>query len=308
MPELTPRQRLIERVTVRLKDEGFTKTAYSEAVMAVDAYYIENHDHPHHALVSLEVMQIMLNAVPSFVTGLRAAFDAVQQQIRVVHELGVMMAPYADMISKAKINPTEYPRYSPSGLPLTDGPYTTSIFGAVEPDPECDCSSRSVDLDGAVIHYDTCATNAADAAEETSLSDTGRIQISADQGHTWQNLPGVVSAEFGPEVTDADVERLEREHPTDRITGAPHHYIINGDHSACGCGGHLVECDTWDIALNAHAASICGISRTLCRHSPRHSYREICTDDAPDGLGIDTLRVIAGFTDGGEPVYGPTEP
>lgn len=81
---------------------------------------------------------------------------------------------------------------------------------------------------------------------------------------------------------DFDCERLDREYPTDQITGAPHHYVINGDHDACNCGGHLVECTTYDDPHWRHAPSICGITRTLCNHAPKHTYREPCEDYAAD--------------------------
>lgn len=91
-----------------------------------------------------------------------------------------------------------------------------------------------------------------------------------------------------------DVDRIEPTaserllvYPEDRITGAPHHYIVNGVHDgACGCGGHLTTCETWGDPTNRHAASICGITRTLCRHRPKHRYRELCEHD---GFSIDTL-------------------
>lgn len=112
-----------------------------------------------------------------------------------------------------------------------------------------------------------------DVSDQVALEDTGR------------RMPSVILALRAP--TAADIERLEREHPTDRITGAPHHYVLNGDHSACGCGGsHLVECSIWNVRPWRHKGSICGLARTLCNHHPRHHYGQRCSDyRADDGAG-----------------------
>lgn len=80
------------------------------------------------------------------------------------------------------------------------------------------------------------------------------------------------------DMDDAAIERAEKHYPTDRLTGAPHHFVVNGDHSGCGCGGHLVDCAIWDTGYWRHKPSICGISRTLCNHSPRHHYGQPCDD------------------------------
>lgn len=114
---------------------------------------------------------------------------------------------------------------------------------------------------------------------------------------------------FGVEMDDAAIERAEATYPDDRLTGAPHHFLVNGDHSACGCGGHLVECTTYADPTCSHAASICGINRTLCEHQPRHKYREPCSNDPHTGpTGYDMRRFRSesvGLTTEGEPVYGP---
>lgn len=68
----------------------------------------------------------------------------------------------------------------------------------------------------------------------------------------------------------------ENPHPDDEITGEPHHVVINGDHGGCACGGHLVECTTWDDPEWFHKPTICGITRTLCNHVPRHTYNQPC--------------------------------
>jgi hypothetical protein len=90
---------------------------------------------------------------------------------------------------------------------------------------------------------------------------------------------------FGIDMDDEAIARAEAHYPEDRLTGAPHHLLVNGDHSGCGCGGHLVECETWNDPTWKHAASICGIRRTNCRHTPAHAYREPCPNDYVDTLG-----------------------
>ena len=71
---------------------------------------------------------------------------------------------------------------------------------------------------------------------------------------------------------------VESEQPGDVITGYPHHHIVNGDHSGCLCGEHLVECTTWDVAGWRHPATICGLRRTFCLHAPAHTYNQPCDD------------------------------
>lgn len=81
------------------------------------------------------------------------------------------------------------------------------------------------------------------------------------------------------DLSDADIERLERDYPTDRITGAPHHYIVNGDHSECGCNGHATTCEVWSIPLYNHKPTLCRIARTLCTCcTPKHTYGQACGD------------------------------
>lgn len=101
-------------------------------------------------------------------------------------------------------------------------------------------------------------------------------------------------------LSDAEIAELEEGYPTDRITGAPHHYIVNGDHSACGCGGHQATCDTHDDPVWKHAPSICGIPRTLCTHWPVHHYSQRCEYYA----GLERPPVV-GHTAEGEEVRGP---
>lgn len=77
-------------------------------------------------------------------------------------------------------------------------------------------------------------------------------------------------------LSDHLIEELERDYPTDRITGAPHHYVVNGDHSECGCGGHSLKCEVWNVPTALHKPTICDITQTNCRHSPRHTYGQLC--------------------------------
>jgi len=111
------------------------------------------------------------------------------------------------------------------------------------------------------------------------------VQVSFDDGETWSEVRGLgaFSIEMSPDPFGDDSFASCR-YPTDRITGAPHHCIINGDHDGCGCGGHLIECETHADPHWRHAPSICGITRTLCNHTPRHLYREPCEDYAADPL------------------------
>lgn len=74
----------------------------------------------------------------------------------------------------------------------------------------------------------------------------------------------------------------ESEHADDVITGFPYHHIVNGDHSGCACGGHLVECATWADPGWKHPATICGLRRTYCVHRPaRHTYNQPCDNYVP---------------------------
>lgn len=111
-----------------------------------------------------------------------------------------------------------------------------------------------------------------------------------DGPHSASDAPPV--PQFGSYVPQAmmpEYGALSDCPPDDRITGAPHHYVLNGDHSECGCGGdHLIECAIWDDPHWRHAGSICGIARTLCNHHPRHHYGQLC-DDYAAGLVDDLI-------------------
>lgn len=105
-------------------------------------------------------------------------------------------------------------------------------------------------------------------AQPFSLSE---IDVAIDTGNGFEPLKGVRSVE----LMDDPIRGF---HPEDRITGAPHHYIINGDHSECGCGGHSPECEIYNIPAWTHKPSICVIPRTLCTHRPKHTYGQPCTE------------------------------
>lgn len=130
-----------------------------------------------------------------------------------------------------------------------------------------------------------------------------RRDFATAQHHSaWFNFGGLVNLEQldranfvidimdGPggafDLNDHQIEVLERRYPTDRITGAPHHFVVNGDHSECGCGGHLLECETWNDPTWKHKWSICGVRRTNCRHGGGgHQYHQPCAHDAVTTLG-----------------------
>lgn len=106
------------------------------------------------------------------------------------------------------------------------------------------------------------------------------------------------------DLSDHDIERLERDYPTDRITGAPHHYIMNGDHSECGCNGHSTRCEIWHVPVYNHKPTICDISRTLCIHTPKHTYGQACGEYHENLVNLIRPSVV-GYTDTGEEVRGP---
>lgn len=100
------------------------------------------------------------------------------------------------------------------------------------------------------------------------------------------------------DLSDQEIEELEQDYPTDRITGAPHHYIINGDHTACGCNGHDPSCEVWEDSNWVHKPTLCRIVRTNCNHyNPRHTYGQMCAHDV--------RPPVVGRTTEGEDVRGP---
>lgn len=184
----TPRQQLEGRVTRRFVRMGSPPVSAARMGRdAVEAYYNEDVEHEHHMLVSYEAIQIMLEVVPTFATGIRAAFETAKLQMERIDAIQRQFGVYARMMYKAKVEQSA--QFDASGLPLTEGPY-----------------------------------------------------------------------------------------PEDRITGYPYHYVVNGDHDGCACGGHSTSCETWDTNWR-HKPTLCGITRTNCGHSPRHTYGQRCPGD-----------------------------
>lgn len=109
---------------------------------------------------------------------------------------------------------------------------------------------------------------------------------------------------FDIDMDDAAIQRAEERYPEDRITGAPHHYILNGDHSACGCGGHDPSCQTHDIPAWRHKPTLCRVRRQLCLCTPRHTYSEPCPE-YHENLADLVRPPVVGRTAEGEEVRGP---
>lgn len=105
-------------------------------------------------------------------------------------------------------------------------------------------------------------------------------------------------------MDDAAIQRAEAHYPEDRITGAPYHYVVNSDHSACGCNGHDLSCTVWSVAMWNHKPTLCRIPRTLCTATPRHTYGEPC-DEYHDQMTELVRPPAVGQTTEGEDVRGP---
>lgn len=323
MPDKTTaaRAQLEQRVRARFLDMGMPpKGAAFAATGAVAAYYDEDDTAEHHALVSAEVMQIMLDIMPSFATSMRMAFESMQSTLRAVAEAGAQVAPYAEMARLAKLDrPRLAPIYNASGLPTDDAPESVEVDIADEvwladtgrhapPTTRLD-DDTVIEVTTREWHFGVARRLRKLGCTYQELKDMHDQRAFVDSHHhsAWFAFGDMIDREqldrayfvlSGLEdetgepamvtLNDHTIAELERDYPTDRITGAPHHFVVNGDHSACGCGGHLLECETWNIPENRHAPSICGIARTLCRNQPRHTYRELCPDDshtAPGGGG-----------------------
>lgn len=154
------------------------------------------------------------------------------------------------------------------------------------------------------------------------LAEMGRTGDFASGHHhsLWFNISGTIDREqldraefvldhltFGPnppELTDEEIAAAEANYPTDRITGAPHHFIINGDHSACGCGGHDPSCAIWNIPAWNHKATMCRIRRQLCQCTPRHTYSEPCPE-YHENLADLVRSPVVGRTTEGDEIRGP---
>ena len=109
---------------------------------------------------------------------------------------------------------------------------------------------------------------------------------------------------FDIDMDDAAIQRAEAHYPEDRITGAPYHYVVNSDHSACGCNGHDLSCTVWSVAMWNHKPTLCRIPRTLCTATPRHTYGEPC-DEYHDQMTELVRPPAVGQTTEGEDVRGP---
>ncbi|QJD54006.1 hypothetical protein SEA_GALACTICA_59 [Streptomyces phage Galactica] len=414
MPAPTARQRLIEAVAERFTNAVETPAlAYPTAVLAVDAFYAENQDHPCYAVVVEEALRLMSEVIPAYVVNARAAFEQVQNAMQNMHRAmqnvnaaAQAVGPWVDLaqtLGKVEKNAV---KYDASGLPATEHPDWT---GGVDPNRGVPCIEEGCgnEVPPGETYCADCrpepTENTAilrlrdsiepDVAHEVSMEDTGRpavhfrpyrrpegvpedapvpmfnmsvegtrfeVQTSQDGGASWQTLEGVSAIDvemgspppspevielgvrefhvavarrlrqlgctyqqlkamhdrhdfetsqhhaawfafgdsvdveqldravwvldhltFGPDapnLSEEEIERAERSYPTDRITGAPHHYIVNGDHSGCGCGGHDPSCTIHDVPHWRHAPTLCNVRRQLCIHHPRHTYSQPCSE------------------------------
>lgn len=96
-------------------------------------------------------------------------------------------------------------------------------------------------------------------------------------------MPPASEALWG--LSDEEEAALDKEHPSDFISGAPDHCWINGDRSSCGCpeclGGHRKGCEVWSDPDWTHSVSLCLIPRTNCLHPERHAYGQKCSNYYP---------------------------
>jgi hypothetical protein len=301
-----PRQRLEESVARRLVDHGYgSRGAVVTARSAVDAFYRHDVNHHHAPLVAAAAYELITESIPPLASHMRSAFEGVRVAAENVARMFTQFDHYSTMMEREKLDKTVedlMPQYDASGLPVNVGPYAPS---SVDPNRNVPCveegCNNEVPPGGAAYCGDCLGLNPLPPAPRFEPysgphSPGPMLQVSFDDGASWSDLSGVVSSVelhdgggFGPDYEDAEPCR---EYPTDRITGAPHHYIVNGDHDACGCGGHLVECCTHDDPQWRHAPSICGVTRTLCNHSPRHFYREPCEDYAASLPAISQVREL----------------
>lgn len=413
MPPQTPKQKLIEAVRKRFVDEGFHRpTAYPMAVLAVEAFYAENQESEFYHIVAQEALNLITEAIPPFVTHMRAAFESMQAAMNHVTESARVAGPWADLAMRLdqerKRRPT---KFDASGLPVEEG--TMADVPSVPADRQAEpCIEEGCGAD-AVPGTAFCADCMPTPSAETQLMAVVRdhitgdttehpvpasvlhfgafrgVEFSRDQGETWESLPGILSIEVNPPSNDSpievfemterevhlaaartlrklgctygelkamhdrgdfesahhhsawfnfgnlinleqldranfvlqgledengepalvsledhDIARLERDYPTDRITGAPHHYIINGDHTACGCNGHDPSCEVWDVPFWHHKPTLCRISRTLCIHTPKHTYGQAC-GEYHENLAELVRPPVVGQTTEGEDVRGP---
>ena len=358
MPELTPRQKLELAVRERFLDMGMPPGgAERSAKDAVHAYYAEEHEHQYHPLVASEATQIMLNVMPDFVSGFRAAFEGVRNSLEAVAQMGQALKPYAEIIVPMQLDRKPIgPQLDASGLPKDFGPHPTDDLTVDDPEPPTsediadevsrEDTGRRLGIltpyprsshDGPTPHFMFMPDGVADVPRPrtvpvsppdpsvvvevterefhvaaarrlrelgcsySELEEMHRRGDFADMHHhsAWFAFGGTINREQldranfvldlvdGPggfELDDARIEALEERYPTDRITGAPYHVIINGDHDGCGCGGHSPQCQVWSIPYWNHKPSLCLITRTLCLCTPKHTYGQAC-GEYHEGIG-----------------------
>ncbi len=321
MPGLTPRQQLTERVTARFVSDGVNEQmAYAQACTAVNAFYNEEYDCEHWQLVAQEAIHLIIEVMPPAVTHMRAAFEQVNRAMASVAQAAAAAGPFVDIAMRLKQSEdaSAYPpKFDASGLPAVDHPCEDALANlAVDPNRRgepcieegCEdsavpgtafcrmCTPEPTDSILTLRRTEEPPETTQDVANEVSLADTGQplIHFQPYVRFDDQPAPTVMSHVTG----------------IDRITGAPHHYTVNGDHSECGCGGHAETCETWNIPAWEHRSTLCRIPRTNCRHyAPRHTYGQPCAHDAP-AVGPTEYYTrsrppVAGYTDGGEEVRGP---
>src|SRR5690606_13329420 len=96
----------------------------ASAIFAVESFYAEDHEHPHYTLVAQQAVQIVIDAMPPFVTGMRAAFESMQRMMSSVQQAVRAVAPYSQMVKhvKASEDTATAPRFDSPGIPINDHP------------------------------------------------------------------------------------------------------------------------------------------------------------------------------------------
>lgn len=297
MPPQTPKQKLIEAVRTRFLAEGFHRpTAYPMAVLAVEAFYAENQESEFYHIVAQEALNLITEAIPPFVTHMRAAFESMQAAMNHVTESARVAGPWADLAMRLDQERKRHPtKFDASGLPAEEG--TMADVPSAPADRQAEpCIEEGCGAD-AVPGTAFCADCMPTPSTSDQLMAVVRDHIMGDT--TEHPVPASVL-----HFEDDDIARLERDYPTDRITGAPHHYILNGDHTACGCNGHDPSCEVWDVPFWHHKPTLCRISRTLCINTPKHTYGQAC-GEYHENLAELVRPPVVGQTTEGEDVRGP---
>lgn len=285
MPETpsTPRERLERRVAGVLDDLGCDPGSVTTIARdAVDSFYRTDFHHPHATLVAQQALMLMSEEFPPLADRLRPALDEVTNSLASTMAANRQLALYRRMAEQQKLVESVedlLPRYDASGLPINEGPGRLPV--TLDP-PVGNGTWPCVECGNPAGLGNSHCTDCRETVRIEPYSGPHRpgpiLQVSADDGRTWYDFSeSVTFVDFGSDESLAS----RREYPEDRITGAPHHYIVNGDHDACGCGGHLVECEIHDDPHWRHSPQICGIARTLCECAPRHHYGQRCPNYAP---------------------------